>query len=383
MNTEIEFLKNLETDLEDAASRELIRVQRATLQGSIRRNTSRAWKKVVVAAAAFLVVAGGIGFIAGGGNGNMFAQLTQLSGADGSGDAAPADGPQRAVGRDTFDDVGDGEEASLRAPGQGDLGYWAGSDPAAGVPGVDKQADSDAFDDAGGRPTEASGQLRDLSKIVRDGRIGIVVADGRFGEAVGDLTVIAERSGGFVLSSSTDNERSGTFVLRIPERSFDRARAEIRNLGTRVRFEEVRGDDVTAEFIDFTARLRILQTRKTLLNSLLVDADTTDEILRLSGQVEDVQLRIEQMQGQLRFLNDQVAESTLRVTIQEQSAPAAVKQTDVDNPDLGSSFDLGVQGFLRIVGAVIIGLGYLIPITAIAAVVWMAVWFVRRRRATA
>jgi Domain of unknown function (DUF4349) len=379
MNTEIEFLKNLETDLEDAASRELIRVQRATLQGSIRRNTSRTWMKVVVAAAAFLVVAGGIGFIATGG-------VMVMSGAD---TGALPQQARRAVDRG-FQGVGSavngeaapGQDVPEPATGPADLGYGEAPVPAAGVPGVNEQADSDAFD-AAGRPPEASGQLRDLSKIVRDGRIGIVVRDNEFGDAVGDLTVIAERSGGFVLSSSTNNERSGTFVLRIPERSFDRARNAIRNLGVRVRFEDVRGDDVTAEFIDFTARLRILQTRKTLLNSLLVDADTTEEILRLSGQVEDVQLRIEQMQGQLRFLNDQVAESTLRVMIQEQGAPAVVSQTDVDNPDLGSSFDLGVQGFLRIVGAVIIGLGYLIPITAIAAGVWMAVWFVRRRRATA
>ena len=207
--------------------------------------------------------------------------------------------------------------------------------------------------------------------------------DDGFGGAVDQLTLIAERSGGFVLSSTTSNDRSGTFVLRIPEQRFDRARAAIRDLGTRVRFEEVRGDDVTAEFIDYQARLRILQTRKALLSDLLLDADTTEEILRLSGQIEDVQLRIEQLQGQLRFLNDQVAESTLRVSIQEQSAPAAAVQPAVDNPDLGSSFDLAVQGFLRIVGAVIVGLGYLIPITAIAAIAWMAVWFVRRRRATA
>jgi hypothetical protein len=281
---------------------------------------------------------------------------------------------------------GDGEgeaPAAEPAAGPADLGYGDAPEEALGGTGAEYRANLDAFDDAGGRPTQASGQQRDLSKIVRDGRIGIVVADGRFGGAVDELTVIAERSGGFVLSSSTDNERSGTFVLRIPERSFDRARAAIRNLGDRVRFEDVQGDDVTAEFIDFQARLQILQTRKTLLNSLLVDADTTDEILRLSGQVEDVQLRIEQMQGQLRFLKDQVAESTLRVTIQERNAPTVVNQTDVDNPDLGSSFELGVQGFLRIVGAVIIGLGYLIPITAIAAAVWMVVWFVRRRRAMA
>jgi hypothetical protein len=69
------------------------------------------------------------------------------------------------------------------------------------------------------------------------------------------------------------------------------------------------------------------------------------------------------------------------VSIQERNAPEATPEEAVDNPDLGSSFDLAVQGFLRIVGAVIVGLGYLIPLTVLGALVWMAVWLLRRRRA--
>jgi hypothetical protein len=69
------------------------------------------------------------------------------------------------------------------------------------------------------------------------------------------------------------------------------------------------------------------------------------------------------------------------VSIQERNAPEAVAQNEVDNPDLGSSFDLAVQGFLRIVGAVIVGLGYLIPLTVLGTLVWMTVWLLRRRRA--
>ena len=226
-------------------------------------------------------------------------------------------------------------------------------------------------------------QQQDLSKIIRDGRIGVVVQDGSFGDAVGDLTFIAEQHGGFILSSSTQNERSGTFVLRIPARRFDNASRRRPDGSALVRFQEIRGDDVTAEFIDIQARLRILLARKALLFGLFQQADTTDEILRLASQLDDVQLRIEQLQGQLRFLNDQVAESTLRVSIQERNAPAARTETEVENPDLGSSFDLAVQGFLRIVGAVIVGLGYLIPLTVLGALVAMAVWFARRRRATA
>ncbi|HEX6580019.1 MAG TPA: DUF4349 domain-containing protein, partial [Actinomycetota bacterium] len=355
MNTEFEILKSLESDLEEVASRERIRLQRATLQGSIRRNTGRSWMKLAGVAAAFLVVAGSIGFLANMGVLGESAQnkFTQVGGAVAGSDGSVADSGGGAP-----------EPAQPNASP-------IPADDSEGAPGFGGFLEGES---AGERDLHSGGQQQqDLSKIVRDGRIGIVVDDGAFGDSVGELTFIAERHGGFVLSSSTSNERSGTFVLRIPERQFDQARNDIRGLATRVRFEEVRGDDVTAEFIDFQTRLRILQTRRELLFDLFQQADTTDEILRMSSQLDDVTLRIEEIQGQLRFLRDQVAESTLRVSIQERNAPAITGEPDVDKPDLGSSFDLGVQGFLRIVGAVIVGLGYLIPITALAVAVWMAV----------
>ena len=347
MKTEFEYLRQLETDLADAAVREASRAREAATPA--RRRAGHMWVKVAGAAAAFLVVAGAIGFIASGGDmltsgSSAFDQVGEAVAGDGGGAEAPQ--PQAS-----------------RAPATSGAGFL------------------DEDQSFGARPGERASQQQDLSKIVRDGRLGIVVPDGRFDDAVGDLTFISEQHGGFILSSSTQNERSGTFVLRIPAQRFDRALGEVRALGTRVRFQEIRGEDVTAEFIDSQARLRILVARKALLFDLFGQADTTEEILRMAGQLDDVQLRIEQIQGQLRFIKDQVAESTLRVSIQERNAPEAVTQEEVDNPDLGSSFDLAVQGFLRIVGAVIIGLGYLIPLTVLGALVWMAIWFARRRRA--
>jgi hypothetical protein len=356
MNTEIEYLKQLENDLKDAAARETTRMERATLQGAIRKNTGRGWTKVVGVAAAFLVVAGAIGFVFGGaGSSNSPASFDQ------AGEAVAGSGS-----------AGNASVSRVPMP--------------ATLPGITDETEGTARDELAVPPfhsgqKSARGQQQDLSKIIRDGRIGIVVPDNKFGDAVGDLTFMAEKYGGFIISSSTNNDRSGTFVLRIPAKKFDRALGDIRNLATHVRFQEVRGDDVTAEFIDQQARLRILQTRRELLFDLFQQADTTDEILRMSSQLDDVTLQIEQIQGQLRFLNDQVAESTLRVSIQEQNAPEPATSTDVDNPDLGSSVDLAVQGFLRIVGAVIVGLGYLIPLTVLAAIVWLVVLSVRRRRA--
>ena len=224
-------------------------------------------------------------------------------------------------------------------------------------------------------------QQQDLSKIIRDGRIGIVVPDKKFGDAVGDLTFIAEKYGGFVISSSTNNDRSGTFVLRIPAKRFDRAIDDIRDLATHVRFQEITGDDVTAEFIDQQARLRILKARKALLFDLFQRATTTEEILRMSNQLDDVQLRIEQSRARSTSSTTRSPNRPFASRSRSRTHRRRLRQTDVDNPDLGSSVDLAVQGFLRIVGAVIVGLGYLVPLTLLGAIVWFVVWTIRRSRA--
>ena len=52
-------------------------------------------------------------------------------------------------------------------------------------------------------------------------------------------------------------------------------------------------------------------------------------------------------------------------------------------PSLGSAWSRSLQGFLRVIGAVIVGLGYLIPLALIALGVWFAVTLVRRRRRAA
>ena len=360
MNTEIEYLTLIERDLKDAAVREMSRTEVADPAATpARTRPGQRWVRVAGVAATFVVVAGAIGFLADGQSGST--KFSQIGSAGSGGGNAPqpasGDAPHRAVGRD--------EEAGFDA--------FA---PEAGPPtGSDKATLGGVTFSIG----QQGQQQRDLSKIIRDGRIGVTVDDGTFKDNVDALTDIAARNGGFVLSSSTQREREGTFTLRIPANHFDRALLEIGALGT-VRFQEVTGDDVTAEFIDYQARLQILLQRKALLSHLLQDANTTDEILRLSSLIDDVQLRIEQIQGQIRFINDQVAEATLRVSIQEKNAPHTEPAPDIENPNLGSSFDVGVQGFLRIVGAVIVGLGYLIPITIIGGLIWLGAVWIRRRR---
>jgi len=83
---------------------------------------------------------------------------------------------------------------------------------------------------------------------------------------------------------------------------------------------------------------------------------------------------------QINYINNQVAESTIKVDLHEPGAAAAQSPDTVDNPSLGHAWDRAVQGLLNVIAATLIGLGYLIPLLIIAGIVFVIVRLARRRR---
>ena len=398
MNTDIRSLQLLERDLEAVAAHERERLASVDRgldggPGGPRRLPRRgrggghAWGGIAAALVAVLVLAGGIGFLAQGGSdekqaadGGIAEVGDAVSGGGGAGGGAGGNesGPQASVAPapaeapagdasylsdEAFENLSESERAAL--------GYSVEAGRDAAVPGVSQGV--------GAVPD----QQGDLTKIIRDGRIGIVIADGSFSKGVAGVTQIARRNGGFVLESSSRDERSGALTLRVPAKNFDDTMLALRALSGQldgeVEFQDITGQDVTAEFIDLQARLDILKSRRELLLDIQADATSTSEILRLAALIEDVQLEIENTQGRLNFLKDQVAEATIKVEVRERDVQREDPGSDPENPSLADSFELAVQGFLRIIGAVVVGLGYLIPLGVIALIGWGVVRLVRRR----
>jgi len=382
MNTDIRSLQLLERDLEAVAARErdrLASLERALGDGGPggprrlpRRGRGgsgdRNWAGVAAALVAVLVLAGGIGFLSQG--------VSDDSQTAGGGAERAVDGEMATAAPAPIDERERGGDETTQAQ----LGPLSDAD-------VQYSAERPARDQGGSGSAQGVGaaptRQDDLTKIVRDGRIGIVIGDGSFSKGVSRVTVIARRNGGFVLSSSSRDERAGTLTLRIPAKRFDDTMLALRGLAGeldgRVDSQNITGEDVTAEFIDLGARLDILKQRRSLLRGLQNDATTSSEILRLSGLIENTQLEIENFQGRLNFLKDQVAEATIQVEVRERHAPGEEAGTDPENPSLTDSFELGVQGFLRVIGAIVVGLGYLIPVAVVALLVYGAVRLVRRR----
>ena len=343
MSTDIEFLKTLEQDLTKAGKREKL----LEPAGPIRRRSRVSWGTFAAAIVPVLVVAGLIGWLTTGGD--NFDESSSGAGA----------GPLRPAGLAT---------PAAPAPAANDQ---SGDDFVFGSV-VDTVAGA-----AGGVAVEVP---EDVSKIIRDGSMSIRVAKDDFSEGFASVTRIAQNNGGFVISSQTRGQRAGTLTLRIPAKRFDDAMLSLREIGT-VQAQSITGKDVTAQFIDLQARLRIAKARRTVLLGLQSQATTIPEVLTVQRQLDNVQLQIEQIQGNLNFIDDQVAEATIRVELHEQNAAPRPEKTNVENPSLGGAWDRAVQGFLNVISAVVIGLGYLIPIGILALVARVVTLTVRRRRA--
>jgi len=216
--------------------------------------------------------------------------------------------------------------------------------------------------------------------VIKTADIAVVVDEGRFQSAFDAASVIAGKYGGFVQSSSTSGRESrmGSLLIRVPAENFGRALSDIATqLGDVTRRSES-GQDVSATFIDLEARLRTWEAQEAVLLRLMREAKSIEETLRVQQQLQDVEFRIEEIKGQLQMLRDQVEFATISLFLRERGAPV-VTGPAADRPDLVEAWNLALNGVLGVAFAVIVGLGYMIPIAVAAVVGWLVYRRVRPR----
>jgi hypothetical protein len=262
---------------------------------------------------------------------------------------------------------GESTDASGGGMGGGDSGVVG--EPAIGAP--------DASGSDGGKSEGldlGSLILPAGQSVIKYGDLGVVVEVGTFDAALEEATAVAARYGGFVVSTSVSGgeRKSGYVSIRVRAADFDRAMADLRGLGD-VESESVSGQDVGLQVVDLRARLDAWEAQRDVLLKLLDEARTVSDILKVQVELQNVQTNIEQLTAELTYLEDQVALSTISVYLRE---PGATEGID-EGPRFGDAWAKMVEAFLTIVFAMIVGLGYVVPIAIVLAAI---VWAVRRYR---
>lgn len=167
-------------------------------------------------------------------------------------------------------------------------------------------------------------------KIIKRASVELGVERAKFASAVGEITHIAEWSGGYIQESSvwtesrvgepgTGSEKgvmAARFVLRVPQSQFQRVLDEIKKLGE-VEREQISGQDVTEEYVDVESRIKALRVQEARLLELLSQAKSIDEILRVESELAGVRSNLESLVRRLRYLENMVALSSIEVSLRE------------------------------------------------------------------
>ena len=213
-----------------------------------------------------------------------------------------------------------------------------------------------------------------VTRVIRTAELAVVIPRDTFDERFGEAVDVAEEQGGFVADSRT-RTRSGSLTVRVPAANFDETLRALRALGT-VEVEAVRGKDVTADYVDLHANLRIARARREVLLGLRRRRHDRADDPRAERARRDA-VRIEQLQGQLRLLDDRTSLATIGLSLREQGVEPG---SEVEKASIPNAFERAAAGFVGVIAAIVIGLGYLLPLAVLGGIVWVVVDRVRRRR---
>ncbi|MGQ0678955.1 MAG: DUF4349 domain-containing protein [Actinomycetota bacterium] len=198
------------------------------------------------------------------------------------------------------------------------------------------------------------------TRVIKNVSLQIEIEKGLFQRQFARAGTLAEQFQGFVSGSQVSRSEegdlaSGTLTIRVPADRFEQAVGRLKELGE-VTAEDRTGQDVTREFVDLEARLKHAQTEEAFYLRLMSEAKTVSDMIQVQGQLSGVQLRIEEFQGQLQYLRDQTAYSTITATIYEPGA------SPLGQPKpLTQAWEEAVNGFQSVVSGAVVGLGWILP----------------------
>ncbi len=158
-------------------------------------------------------------------------------------------------------------------------------------------------------------------KIVKNGSLSLLVKKAE--ETADRIAKIADDFKGFVSYSGiyevSEGVKAGTITIRVPADKFNEALVKIKDLAVKVQSEESNSSDITEQFVDLESQLKNLQAEEQQYLIILKQAVRVQDILDVSQRLFEVRNSIEQIQGQLKYMSEQVDMSTISVSLTSES----------------------------------------------------------------
>lgn len=209
-----------------------------------------------------------------------------------------------------------------------------------------------------------------LSKfIIKSGTVTITISKDSLTKKYDTLVNMVKDDGGYI-ERDTSSEHSSTVTVRIPADKLDGALVNLRKLG-KVKRQSISSNDQAFTVQDNEARLKVLQQRKDVLSASLAKANANDTQY-IQEQIFQVQTQIETLTGQQALVKDQIAMSTLTITMNEKGSKAVVDEVEKQSL-IAKSWEKSSKSFLTSVGGILIVIAATFPFLIVGLILVVSV----------
>lgn len=173
-------------------------------------------------------------------------------------------------------------------------------------------------------------------------------------KAMDDIARLTKNLNGYVVTSSiskNDTYYQGSITIKVPYNKLTETTDKVAKLGT-IRNKTVSSDDVTEEFYDSEARLKVLKKKEERLISFMDKAQKVSDMVTLEDALSQVRSDIEVLEGRLKYLNNATSYSQITIELIQGRTENVIAPK--------GTWGKSVQGFIGSINALVAFLNWLV-----------------------
>ena len=265
---------------------------------------------------------------------------------------------------------------------------YGGSNPQTGAGQPSKSVGQPNGTTTGGGATLPTDTVPALQgpPVIRQAQLSLKVGSGAFDSKLAQVRTLVETEGGYIAGTdaqagpSTNAQdstiRTGVINFMVPAAHFDATIDQLSSVG-KVQSEHITGTDVSAQYVDLNARLANAEAQHQAMLALLTRAQNINDIIAVQNQIGQITAQIEQLKGQIKYLDDNTSYSSIAVTLTEAGAPPQATQRS-DSWGFATALNDAAHNFVTTLDYAVTALGAIGPFVVLF-LLGLLVW--RRRRA--
>lgn len=203
-----------------------------------------------------------------------------------------------------------------------ELGYGGGAPDAFLLPNEAPAVQAPAPASDASAPGVTNGAAQPVERmVIENADLAIVVKDPK--PRMADINNLANELGGYVVSSNLYQSSTpagkevpeANIVIRVPSGKLDEALDRIKKGAVDIQSENRSGQDVTSQYVDLQAQLKAKEAAEKKLLEILDQATRAEDVLAIYLQVQTVQTEVEQLKGQIKYLEESADLSAISVRL--------------------------------------------------------------------